>query len=450
MGNFTDSIGWKSFIIKFGGIAAAVVIVGALFKIQHWPGAGIMITIGMSSEVVIFLLSALDTFHPDVDWSVVYPELKHNGAEHTGMLQQTEVVLGNGKESLATVGSDDTNKNLSENIASQDEDDIEKEQDVLPVVAQQPAFVPPVGLDLSKLDIDTAAITEGMKKFGESVGSLGALASAVSGAKDLSDKLQDAALAVGEFTGTYGNSTRELSESAEGLKTAYKDASSNIIKVGKEAGDVVLTSGQQMVQVTDEVTKILAESYKTITDNINDVGREACEMVSVSGQQMSQMVETSTKILAENYQVVENNINNMGKEVCESVVTSGKQLSEVILSATDSFAETFTLLDREIKQNLTDFSNNNNDYNKSLESLNKNMSALNATYELQVQEVIKYQKKSSEIGQYMETFVEGLDKSASENQLFYKALSNLNRNIAELNNVYGGMLSAVQMVTKRK
>ena len=38
---------WKNFMSKLYGIGAAVVIVGALFKIQHWPGASLILTIGL-------------------------------------------------------------------------------------------------------------------------------------------------------------------------------------------------------------------------------------------------------------------------------------------------------------------------------------------------------------------------------------------------------------------
>jgi gliding motility-associated protein GldL len=52
-----------------------VVIVGALFKIMHWPGAGIMLTVGLGTEAIIFFFSAFEPPHEEVDWSLVYPEL---------------------------------------------------------------------------------------------------------------------------------------------------------------------------------------------------------------------------------------------------------------------------------------------------------------------------------------------------------------------------------------
>jgi gliding motility-associated protein GldL len=57
------------------GMGAAVVIVGALFKIQHWTGASAMLIIGLGVEALIFGLSAFDPVDNELDWSLVYPEL---------------------------------------------------------------------------------------------------------------------------------------------------------------------------------------------------------------------------------------------------------------------------------------------------------------------------------------------------------------------------------------
>jgi len=66
---------WKSFMAKLYGFGAAIVIVGAMFKIMHWPGAGPMLVVGLSTEAVIFFFSAFEPPHEEVDWSLVYPEL---------------------------------------------------------------------------------------------------------------------------------------------------------------------------------------------------------------------------------------------------------------------------------------------------------------------------------------------------------------------------------------
>jgi gliding motility-associated protein GldL len=63
------------------GMGAAVVIIGALFKIQHWQGASAMLIIGLGVEAFIFALSAFDPVDKDLDWSLVYPELAGGEAQ---------------------------------------------------------------------------------------------------------------------------------------------------------------------------------------------------------------------------------------------------------------------------------------------------------------------------------------------------------------------------------
>lgn len=57
------------------GMGAAVVIIGALFKLMHWPFASAMLIIGLGTEALIFGLSAFDPVDNELDWSLVYPEL---------------------------------------------------------------------------------------------------------------------------------------------------------------------------------------------------------------------------------------------------------------------------------------------------------------------------------------------------------------------------------------
>jgi len=57
------------------GLGAAIVIVGALFKIQHWPYGSEILTVGMIVEALVFTYSAFERQQGDLDWSLVYPEL---------------------------------------------------------------------------------------------------------------------------------------------------------------------------------------------------------------------------------------------------------------------------------------------------------------------------------------------------------------------------------------
>jgi len=70
------------------GIGAAIVILGALFKIMHFNvgpiTGGMMLTIGMAVEAVVFAISAFEPVEDDLDWTKVYPELGDEDGEASG------------------------------------------------------------------------------------------------------------------------------------------------------------------------------------------------------------------------------------------------------------------------------------------------------------------------------------------------------------------------------
>lgn len=57
------------------GLGAAIVILGALFKIMHWQYGNLMLIIGLITESLVFTVSAFEPVDDELDWSLVYPEL---------------------------------------------------------------------------------------------------------------------------------------------------------------------------------------------------------------------------------------------------------------------------------------------------------------------------------------------------------------------------------------
>ena len=105
-------------------LGAAVVIVGALFKIQHWPGAGVMLTAGMLTEVLLFAIGIFEKPHPTLHWDHVFPQLVEdevkpievNGAIGGGFAGGAPVAMP-GMEKL----SDEDAKKLTESIKNMSE-----------------------------------------------------------------------------------------------------------------------------------------------------------------------------------------------------------------------------------------------------------------------------------------------------------------------------------------
>lgn len=75
MANFLATKKGKRLMGMIYGIGAAIVIVGALFKILHWKFANEMLMVGLLTEAGIFFISAFEKPHEEPDWSLVYPEL---------------------------------------------------------------------------------------------------------------------------------------------------------------------------------------------------------------------------------------------------------------------------------------------------------------------------------------------------------------------------------------
>lgn len=124
--SFLESLAFKRIMSKFYGLGAAVVIIGAWAKILHLKIADVMLTVGLLTEAVIFIVSAFEPVHEDIDWSIVYPELA--GVEDQGkkkdtpkgtVTQQLDKMLEEAKvgpELISSLGSG--LKSLSDNVSN--------------------------------------------------------------------------------------------------------------------------------------------------------------------------------------------------------------------------------------------------------------------------------------------------------------------------------------------
>ncbi len=83
--------GYKNFMAKLYGWGASLVLVGALFKLQHWQGAGLMLVLGMSTEAIIFFFSAFEPLPNEYHWDKVFPELGDGEGEGEDAPKQTAV-----------------------------------------------------------------------------------------------------------------------------------------------------------------------------------------------------------------------------------------------------------------------------------------------------------------------------------------------------------------------
>lgn len=98
--SYFESMQWKNIMKYVYGLGASVVIIGALFKILHLPGANIMLIVGLGTEALIFAISVLEPIHEDLDWTKAYPEL----AQTDEFADLDEMTL-EGEENLLETGN---------------------------------------------------------------------------------------------------------------------------------------------------------------------------------------------------------------------------------------------------------------------------------------------------------------------------------------------------------
>jgi len=213
------------------GLGAAVVILGALFKLQGWPGANIMLIVGLGVEAAIFTLSAFDppTKH-EWDWSKVYPAL---GANSDGT-------------SASQVGN------------------IMKEAKLDPSVLK--------------------SVGDGMKKMAAQATNINDLAGASVAAKAYEDSIKGATESlnsVNESYSTISATAKDLAASTSSVKEAvglteeYKD---NLKSASSSLGAIVTASGQ-ITETATSMTKAqndavrLQKELQDLTENLNKLNK---------------------------------------------------------------------------------------------------------------------------------------------------------------------------------
>ena len=210
---------WKNFMAKLYGWGAAIVIIGALFKIQHWEGASLMLILGLGTEAFIFFMSAFEKPHEEPDWSLVYPQL----------------ATGEGANKTPTQQLDDM---------------------------------------LSKASIDSDMITklgDGMRHLGEQASKMGEVADASVATKGYSDALVKASNRVDELSTTY----EEVSEGLTGLVTASAEGASTgagLAKMNENLNSLNDMYEGQLAQMQEnkELFEGMGELVKNLNDSVED------------------------------------------------------------------------------------------------------------------------------------------------------------------------------------
>ena len=224
LSELTHSSRWKSFMKYAYSWGASVVLMGALFKLQHWTGGGTMLTIGMSTEVLIFFLSAFEPSVEIPDWKKVYPQLREN-------------YFGNDDDIFPVA----TKTTPFESI-------LEK-ADISPELL---AKVKKGLQDLSNTASGIADISTATLATNEYVKNLGAASESMSSFKDINTRaVHSIEKSTNDLVYSYDQSSQILNNSSKNLAQTFNESS-------KRINDQLATTGDK-----------LAQSYKSFTESVN-------------------------------------------------------------------------------------------------------------------------------------------------------------------------------------
>ena len=160
----------------FYSIGASVVIIGALFKIMHWPFAGIILTAGMVTEAVLFFIGVFEKPHKNYHWENIYPQLLVNNEGPVGIVSPAEKL----------------------------------------------------GLSASSLDqSDAKTLEDGIRKLSETAGQLKNISQAAINSEYFAQNLSNASDAVASFT----TKQKFLYDVSDNMVQLYQEISSNLSSV---------------------------------------------------------------------------------------------------------------------------------------------------------------------------------------------------------------------------
>lgn len=261
---FYNSYNGKRIFGAMYSLAAAMVILGALFKIMHWPGAGIVLSVGMLAEVFVFATGVFDKPFKTYDWDRVF---SFDGSTHFS-------------------GS------------------ISGGQAAMPVAAAQVA-VPATGQAVTMqaperlLDGEMVALSEGIKNLSATAKQLATLSASIGSAVEFSKNIETATEAAARFASTQGS----LTSAMEKLHTSYTalntDMSSVVNGTEQYAGKIgdinknlsslnsVYEIQLQNIQNQSEAIAAQTEHTRLLGTSLSDIAAE------------NEKIKQSTKMIAE-------------------------------------------------------------------------------------------------------------------------------------------------------
>ena len=248
------------------GFGAAIVIVGAMFKIQHWPGATIALIGGLSIEAILFILGAFEPPHMEVDWSLVYPELAvSHDEEHDDELEAHDEE-GVSSSSVATT--------------AESEDSVSQKLDQMLMDAN-------IGGDLIE------SLGEGLRNFGETAQNLNSGGDASQATEGLLSSMESASQKVDKMSEAYDKASESISgiSDLQGESASYAE---QLVAMTKNLGELNTVYEQQIeanngsMKLSSDIQQNINELLVNLSDSVEDTKKYKTEVAAL-GENLSKL-----------------------------------------------------------------------------------------------------------------------------------------------------------------
>lgn len=272
-------------------IGAAIVIWGALFKILHLPGGNFLLSLGMGTEVLMFILSAFDRPPREYHWEEVYPQFRGHDEEGApdqalpaGNVGGGTVIIGGGGGGVYTGGAAVTSG--ATNAANL--------PDVTPSQARTAAGIPS-NIDLS--DDDTRSLSESIAKMAAASEQLSRMAELTSATQDYLDRISSIASEMEHLRAT----TAQLNQVSDVLLASYRAITENSENITRSSTGYVeqMQDLNRNIGGLNTIYEIQLKSVSSQLDSIDRVNRgikDIRDMYEKSSAQSSRYMEETEKM----------------------------------------------------------------------------------------------------------------------------------------------------------
>jgi gliding motility-associated protein GldL len=344
IGDFLHSKRWKlmqNYIYSWG---ASVVLIGALFKLEHLPGASVFLGVGLSIEAIIFFVSAFEPMMEMPDWKVVYPQLR------TG------------------------DENERDRKKYQKHDDLHGTPMAIRSGGQPVAGTSIPGPTVTTTGISDnqlAALKESFEKLSQTANGLRDITNAVSATDNFVKNLNSASESVSQVASANQKVSSVMNESATDISSAFKNTAQQM----KESSVKVAASFDKTVSDLGSVYSSTANEIKSSSLKASESMQKATEEMAVSYKSMTTSLGNGYKGLEKNADKYVSNLDKLNKNLTainsayELHLKGAAKVDEMVTSYTKGVGEIGNLLNTSIEETKK-FNQNTKDINNNIQELN--------------------------------------------------------------------------------